>query len=228
MFTGRVVEVGTLVRTGEGLIINAAKTAGALEVGGSVDVNGVCLSAVEVGDTWFRADISEETAHRSTLSGLGVGARVNLELPLRVGDPVDGHLVQGHADAIGKVALVEDEGAGGRRIWIRPPRRFMDDVVGKGSVAVDGVSLAVAEALADRFSVALIPVTLRDTTLAALGRRGQGQPGSRHVCEIGPRAAIRPRNWWPADPSRRCRGPVSYGVESAWTRRPLSSRRAGP
>src|SRR5579862_7460932 len=168
MFTGRVVEVGTIVGTGDGLTIDAAKTAGALEVGGSVDVDGVCLSAIEVGETWFRSDISEETAHRSTLSGLGVGARVNLELPLRVGDPVDGHLVQGHADAIGKVAMVDDEGAGGRRIWIRPPRRFMDDVVGKGSVAVDGVSLTVAEALTDRFSVALIPVTLRDTTLAAL------------------------------------------------------------
>ena len=99
--------------------------------------------------------------------------RVNLELPLRVGDPLGGHLVQGHVDAIGKVTLVEDDRVGGRRLWIRPPRRFMADVVAKGSVAVDGVSLTVAEMLGDRFSVALIPETLRRTNLgdARIGDR---------------------------------------------------------
>jgi 3,4-dihydroxy 2-butanone 4-phosphate synthase len=169
MFSGRVSEVGTVAVTGGGLVIDAPKTTGALEVGGSVAVNGACLSAVEVGDTWFRVDISAETGHRSTLAGLGVCDRVNLELPLRVGDPVDGHLVQGHVDAVGSVTLVEDERGGGRRHWIRPPRRFMDGVVAKGSVAVEGVSLTVAEVLADRFSVALIPITLRETTLGAVG-----------------------------------------------------------
>lgn len=169
MFSGLITEVGTVTSAELGLVIDAPKTAGGLAVGGSVCVSGTCLSAVEVGDSWFRTDISRETAHRSTMADLGIGDRVNLELPLRVGDPLGGHLVQGHADAVGKVTLVEEEPAGGRRLWIRPPRRFMADVVAKGSVAVDGVSLTVAEAVADRFSVALIPLTLRETTLGSLG-----------------------------------------------------------
>jgi 3,4-dihydroxy 2-butanone 4-phosphate synthase/3,4-dihydroxy 2-butanone 4-phosphate synthase/GTP cyclohydrolase II len=150
------------------LVIEAPKTSGGLSVGGSVCVNGTCVSAVEVGDGWFRVDLSGETAHRSTLSGLGKGQRLNLELPLRVGDPLDGHMVQGHVDGVGKVTLLEDEAPGsGRRMWIRPPRRFLNDVVAKGSIAVDGVSLTVAEVLRDRFSVALIPLTERETTLGA-------------------------------------------------------------
>ena len=146
------------------------KPPGGSEPGGSISVNGVCLSATEVGDGWFRADVSAETARRSTLAELAVGGRVNLEPPLAVGDALDGHLVQGHVDAIGRVVRVEaSEPDGGRRVWIRPPKRFLDEVVGKGSVAVDGVSLTVAEVLADRFSVALIPITCRQTTLGALG-----------------------------------------------------------
>jgi 3,4-dihydroxy 2-butanone 4-phosphate synthase/3,4-dihydroxy 2-butanone 4-phosphate synthase/GTP cyclohydrolase II len=93
---------------------------------------------------------------------------VNLELPLRVGDALDGHLVQGHTDAIGKVAKVDEEPGGSRRVWIRAPKRFLDEIVAKGSVAVDGVSLTVAEVLADRFSVALIPLTLAATALSGL------------------------------------------------------------
>lgn len=168
MFSGRITEVGTITAIDRGLVIEAPKTAGALSLGGSVCVDGVCLSAADLGDGWFRADISAETAHRSALVEHNLGARVNLELPLRLGDPLDGHLVQGHVDAVGKVTHVEDDAAGGRRVWIRPPRRFMADVVAKASVAVQGVSLTIAEVLTDRFSVALIPLTLRSTTLGAL------------------------------------------------------------
>jgi riboflavin synthase len=81
MFTGRVTEVGTVAASDRGLVIEAPKTSGGLSVGGSVCVNGGCLSAVEVGDGWFRIDVSGETVNRSTLSGLGKGQRVNLELP---------------------------------------------------------------------------------------------------------------------------------------------------
>ena len=168
MFSGLIAEVGTVVSVPLGLVVEAPKSTGELSASGSVCVNGTCMSAVEVGDTWFRVDVSGETGHRSTLTDLAKGDRVNLELPLRVGDPLGGHLVQGHVDAIGKVTLVEDDRVGGRRLWIRPPRRFMADVVAKGSVAVDGVSLTVAEMLGDRFSVALIPLTLTATTLGAL------------------------------------------------------------
>jgi 3,4-dihydroxy 2-butanone 4-phosphate synthase/3,4-dihydroxy 2-butanone 4-phosphate synthase/GTP cyclohydrolase II len=170
MFSGRITEVGTVVETGSRLVVDAPKTAAGLSPGGSVNVSGTRLSAVRVDQAAgrFEAEISAETATRSALADVVVGARVNLELPLRVGDPLDGHLVQGHTDAIGKVARIDSERSGGRRVWIRPPKRFIDEIVAKGSVAVDGVSLTVAEVLTDRFSVALVPVTLADTTLADL------------------------------------------------------------
>jgi riboflavin synthase alpha subunit len=86
-------------------------------------VAGVCLSAIEVGGECFRAEVSSETARRSTLAELGSGARVNLELPLRVGDALEGHLVQGHVDAVAKVVRIDAEPLG-RRVWLRPPPRF--------------------------------------------------------------------------------------------------------
>ncbi len=168
MFTGRITEIGTVIENTHRLVIEAAKTAGGLTIGGSVCVSGACLSAVEVTDSRFTTDVSEETVHRTTLPDLRIGDRVNLELPLRIGDPLDGHLVQGHTDAVGKVTAIDEEATGGRRLWIRPPRRFMDEVVAKGSVAVEGVSLTVAEIIHDRFSVALIPLTLRETTLGSV------------------------------------------------------------
>jgi 3,4-dihydroxy 2-butanone 4-phosphate synthase len=171
MFTGRITEVGTVADAGHVLAIEAPKTAGSLSVGGSVNVDGACLSAVEVGESWFRVEVSPETVNRTTLAGLRRGGQVNLELPLRVGDLLDGHLVQGHVDAVGKVTLVSEETGSGRRVWIRPPRRFLDDIVPKGFITLEGVSVTVAEIVRDRFSVALIPITLRDTTLSTL------QPG---------------------------------------------------
>jgi len=175
MYSGRITEIGTVAEAGSRLIIQAAKTSAGLSVGGSVNVNGTCLSAVQAdGETgWFGVAISAETASRSTLGGLAPGARVNLELPLRAGDALDGHLVQGHTDAIGKVTKVDAEPSGSVRVWIRPPKRFLNEIVAKGSVAVDGVSLTVADVVTDRFSVALIPLTLVQTTLAGL------HPGQR-------------------------------------------------
>lgn len=168
MFSGRITDVGIVTDAGYGLVIEAPKTAGSLAVGGSVNVAGACLSAVEVGDSWFRAEVSPETVNRSTLASLQPGGRVNLESPLRVGDRLDGHLVQGHVDAVGKVTLAEEETGGARRVWIRPPRRFIDDIVAKCYIALDGVSVTIAEIVRDRFSVALIPITLRETTLGEL------------------------------------------------------------
>ena len=173
MFSGRITEVGAVADAGHRLVIEAPKTAGALSVGGSVNVNGACLSAVEVGESCFAVEVSPETVNRSTLAGLRPGGRVNLECPLQVGDRLDGHLVQGHVEAVGKVMLAEEEAGGTRRVWIRPPRRFLDDVVAKGFIALDGVSVTAAEVVRDRFSVALIPITLQETTL------GQLLPGDR-------------------------------------------------
>jgi 3,4-dihydroxy 2-butanone 4-phosphate synthase len=173
VYTGLISEVGAVVDVdADGVVVAGPKTAAGLRPGGSVDVSGVCLTATEVGDHTFRVGLSAETRRRSVAGEWRSADPVNLELPLRAGDPLDGHLVQGHVDAVGKVTAAGEE-AGGRRVWIRPPRRFLDELVAKGSVAVDGVSLTVAEIVRDRFSVALVPATLADTTLAGLeeGRR---------------------------------------------------------
>jgi len=168
MYRGFIHSIGSIVEVGApGLAIRAPKVCESLAPGGSISVAGVCLSAIELDGDAFRAELSTETARRSTLAELDAGARVNLELPLRVGDALEGHLVQGHVDAVAKVVRVDEESLG-RRVWLRPPPRFLDTVVAKGSVTIDGVSLTVAEVHRDRFSVALVPVTLAATTLGAL------------------------------------------------------------
>jgi 3,4-dihydroxy 2-butanone 4-phosphate synthase/3,4-dihydroxy 2-butanone 4-phosphate synthase/GTP cyclohydrolase II len=168
MYRGYIGEIGTVVSAGAHEIeVRAPKVCESLAPGGSISVAGVCLSAIEVGGEVFRAEVSSETGRRSTLAELGSGARVNVELPLRVGDALEGHLVQGHVDAVAKVVRIDEEPLG-RRVWLRPPPRFLESLVAKGSVAVDGVSLTIAELHRDRFSIALVPVTLAATTLGGL------------------------------------------------------------
>lgn len=168
MYRGFISEVGRVVAAdGRTLVVRAPKACAALQPGGSVCVAGVCVSAVEVGEDEFRADVSSETARRSTLGELAAGRGVNVELPLRAGDTIEGHLVQGHVDSLGKVVRVEDEPQG-RRVWVKAPARALEALAAKGSISVDGVSLTVAELQRDRFAVALIPLTLEGTTLGAL------------------------------------------------------------
>jgi 3,4-dihydroxy 2-butanone 4-phosphate synthase len=194
MFTGLIREVGHVVDLdAEGVVVAAPKTAAGLVPGGSVCVSGVCLSATDVTPDGFRAGLSAETRHRSVADGWAPGTPVNLEPPLGAGDPLDGHLVQGHVDAVGKVVRRCDE-APGRRLWVRPPRRFLDGLLAKGSVALDGVSLTVAEVVRDRFSVALIPATLADTTLAGL------EEGDRVNLEADVVGLVARR--WPESPAR--------------------------
>jgi len=168
VFTGRITEIAEIAAvSNDHIVVKAPKTAAELTVGASVAVSGACLTVTDVYESAFEVAISKETEHRTIVAGLVEGSSVNLELPLHLGDPLDGHLVQGHVDAVGKVVKVDDEGIG-RRVWVRPPVRFLDDLVPKGSVALDGVSLTVAEVVRDRFSVALIPTTLTETTLGAV------------------------------------------------------------
>jgi 3,4-dihydroxy 2-butanone 4-phosphate synthase/3,4-dihydroxy 2-butanone 4-phosphate synthase/GTP cyclohydrolase II len=168
VYRGFISEVGRVIGATAGeLRVRAPKACAGLEPGGSVSVAGVCVSAVEVDTEVFRAVLSSETERRSTLAELAAGAAVNVELPVRVGDPIEGHLVQGHVDATAKVLRVDEE-ASGRRVWLRPPTRFLESLVAKGSVTVDGVSLTVADVQRDRFAVALVPVTIESTTLGAL------------------------------------------------------------
>ncbi|MDX1648543.1 MAG: riboflavin synthase [Myxococcota bacterium] len=168
MYTGFIGEIGVVVARGPShLEVAAPKAASRLRAGGSLSIAGACVSAEEVDGACIRCTLSEETRRRSTLAELEPGTPVNVELPLGAGDPLEGHLVQGHVDAVGKVTRVDGEGAG-RRVWIRPPERVLEELVAKGSIAVDGVSLTLAEVVRDRFSVALVPSTLEATTLDAL------------------------------------------------------------
>jgi riboflavin synthase len=171
MFTGLVAEVGHVRRArraGEVLELEIqARVAHELRVGDSVAVNGVCLTATKTGRRSFMTEAMEETLERSTLDLLGKGAPVNLELPLKVGDRLGGHMVQGHVDGLARVVRIEDDGDA-RRLWFEAPPDLLRYVVGKGSICLDGVSLTVVEAGITTFQVALIPHTLEVTTFGSL------------------------------------------------------------
>jgi riboflavin synthase len=170
VFTGLVAGTGTVdvvERTGEGVRLRVgSELAGELSQGDSVAVNGVCLTARDPDGSAFSADVMEETLRRSSLGPLAAGDAVNLELPLRASDRLGGHIVQGHVDGIGRVESLRDEGFS-RVVRIAAAPDVLRYVVEKGSIAVDGVSLTVAEVDEDGFAVALIPETLERTTLGA-------------------------------------------------------------
>jgi riboflavin synthase len=171
MFTGLISErgrVATLERSDEGarLRVRAALSA-ELADGDSVAVNGVCLTARDSSRDGFSADVMGETLRRSSLGPLIAGDEVNLELPLRAGDRLGGHVVQGHVDGVGTVESAEDDGFA-RLVRVAAPGELLRYVVEKGSVCLDGVSLTVADVDGGGFSVALIPETLERTTLGAL------------------------------------------------------------
>ena len=141
------------------------------ERGESVAVNGVCLTVIPNGNA-LMTEISNETLARTTLGGLGNGARVNIERALGVGDRFGGHFVQGHVDTTGTLISKKSEGEFAVYRWSFP-RDFADLVVSKGSIAVDGISLTIVDPDASSFAAALIPETLRRTTLgtARIGER---------------------------------------------------------
>jgi riboflavin synthase len=173
MFTGIVSAVGTVCETGpHRLGIEHPSSARRLEVGGSIAVNGCCLTVVQKARGSFFADVVPETLRRTNLGVVNVGAGVNLELPLAASGLLDGHLVQGHVDAIARVKGVS-VAAVGREIEIELPSSLRRFVAEKGSIAVDGVSLTVAtvDDTARTFTVALIPHTLA-ATIAGHYRRG--------------------------------------------------------
>ena len=177
MFTGIVRERGRVVAAqgdGDGgslrLRIAAPETAGQTDLGDSVSVAGCCLTAVATDGGELVFDAVPESLARTTLGRLSEGSEVNLEPALRAGEPLGGHYVQGHVDAVGRVRSAEPEGEG-VRLWLDLPADLLRYCVEKGSLAVDGVSLTIAE-LDDRgVALALVPHTLRETTLSAL------QPG---------------------------------------------------
>lgn len=134
--------------------------------GESLAVNGVCLTVLPEEDGSLIADVSDETLARTTLGSLAAGGRVNVERALAVGDRLGGHLVQGHVDTVGTLASTEVQGDFAVYRWTYPSE-FAELVTGKGSIAVDGVSLTVVEPDESSFGAALIPETLRRTNLGA-------------------------------------------------------------
>jgi riboflavin synthase len=171
MFTGLIADLGdvtALDEDGEGATLRIdTRLAGELDEGDSIAVNGVCLTAKEVRRGSFAAQAMHETLERSTLRALQVGARVNLELPLRAADRLGGHVVQGHVDGTGTVGEVREQGfAWVLRIESEPSLgRYC---VEKGSIAVNGVSLTVSALYNDGFEVSLIPETLERTNLGGV------------------------------------------------------------
>ena len=142
---------------------------GPLAVGGSIAVNGVCLTAVAVAPRGFSADVSAATLAVTTLGRLVAGSRVNLEPPLRAGDPLDGHIVTGHVDGVGEVIGVEPVG-GSKRIVVAVPAALSRYIAPKGSVAIDGVSLTVNGVGAAELEVNIIPHTQAVTVIGEYAR----------------------------------------------------------
>ena len=170
MFTGIIETTGRVERVtpqggGTRLTLAADRMLRRLALGESIAVNGACLTVTSGSGRRFTVDVSPETLRRTTIAALARGARVNLERALRVGDRLGGHIVQGHVDGVGKLDAITPDGD-----WVlyrfRAPKPIWPYLVEKGSIAVDGVSLTVFRCHEGRFQVALIPHTLRQTTLA--------------------------------------------------------------
>jgi riboflavin synthase len=176
MFTGIVRELGRVEAVEGGaervrLRVAAPETAASATAGDSVSVGGVCLTATHVADGVIAFDAVPETLRRTALRRLDPGAPVNIEPALRAGDPLGGHIVQGHVDGVGRLEAITPDGD-----WVvyrfSTPRTLSPYLVEKGSIAVDGVSLTIADCRGPSFSVALIPHTLAETTLGELQTGG--------------------------------------------------------
>ena len=165
MFTGIVEEIGRVASAEEGkLVIAASAVLEGIKQGGSMAVNGVCLTVTEFDDKSFSADLMPETSGRTNLGLLHAGDKVNLERPLALGGQVGGHLVQGHVDDTGKVASITRDGEAKLFRFEASPEviRF---TVPKGFIAVDGISLTIVNKDSSSFSVSIVDYTLKNTTL---------------------------------------------------------------
>jgi riboflavin synthase len=182
MFTGLVESLGTVrnvVSDGTGMLLRIEEPAFAKDqpLGASVAVNGVCLTVVAVNKQSFSCQVGPETLRLTNLAELRTGMKVNLERSLRLGDRLGGHIVQGHIDGIGHIAQ-RDRQLDWETIWFTCTPDLTQQMIRKGSIAIDGVSLTLVDIAGDRFSVALIPHTMAITTL------GFKQPGEAVNLEI--------------------------------------------
>lgn len=171
MFTGVIEDIGDLVKTAGSRFTFSVpdELLDSMEIGDSISVNGVCLTAVNIETNRERlsSDISQETRNKTNIGDLKPGDKVNLELPLGVGefsDRLDGHLVQGHVDTLGKIGKIEKK-RDNYEYRISTSRQFSHLLANKGSVAVDGISLTPYQVTGGTFSVSVIPHTYENTTL---------------------------------------------------------------
>jgi riboflavin synthase len=165
MFTGIVEELGTVERAGARLRIQCSKVLEGSQTGSSIAVNGVCLTAVDLDGASFSADLAPETIRRSNLGDLQVGSKVNLERPLALSDRLSGHIVQGHVDGVGELRSLKSLGDDNWWMEVTIPAELDRYLVYKGSIAIDGISLTIAELRGDILAVTIIPHTCRSTNL---------------------------------------------------------------
>ncbi len=182
MFTGIVEEVGKVLRIGNGqLVLEASKVLEDVHLGDSIAVNGICLTVTEFDSGHFTADVMPETLRRTSLQDLGKGSPVNLERALTLASRLGGHMVSGHIDGVGKIVSFQEE-RNAILMKISADSRILRYIVEKGSVALDGISLTVAEVTSRDFTVSLIPHTREVTNL---GSKRLGSPINIETDVIG-------------------------------------------
>jgi riboflavin synthase len=171
MFTGIVTDIGEIVTLTPGgqagdrrFVVRTRHDMKPIAIGASIACSGCCLTVIEKGDDWFAVEVSGESLAKTHLGDWKVGSRINLELSLKVGDELGGHLVYGHVDGVGKVVAMTPEG-GSVRFTFEAPSDLARFVAAKGSVAIDGISLTVNEVAGNRFGVNVISHTQAVTTL---------------------------------------------------------------
>src|SRR3984893_14164856 len=184
MFTGIVTDVGKIVSVTSGgnkgdrrFLVQTSHDLKPVPIGASIAHSGCCLTVIEKGADWFAVEASGETLDKTHLGGWKEGTKINLELSLKLGDELGGHLVYGHVDGMGKIASMAPEG-GSVRFVFEAPAQLARLVATKGSVAVDGISLTVNEDEGNRFGVNVISHTQAVTTL------GQAKVGQRVNLEV--------------------------------------------
>jgi riboflavin synthase len=167
MFTGIIEETGLVREAGARMTIECLTVLSDTTEGASISVNGVCLTAVGLTANSFSADLAPETLRRSNLGDLTAGSKVNLERPMALGARLSGHIVQGHVDGTGEFLSMEQLGEDNWWLRIRVPPELDRYLVYKGSIAIDGISLTIAEIKDCVASVTVIPHTYHHTTLGA-------------------------------------------------------------
>lgn len=169
MFTGIVQGQGRIVdvrKTETGTFTILVELNQRTNIGDSVAINGVCLTVTAQHESTSSFNVIEETLRRTNLHELSKGSTVNVELSLKLSDRIDGHLVMGHIDGVGKISSIEKETDGSIKMWFEAQSDLVDLLIFKGAIALDGISLTLVDVLANRFSVSLIPHTMKTTNLA--------------------------------------------------------------